>query len=79
MFRGAKLPKTHYKLIVGAITMERRDITPTDAQIDAPVPIKLLLLHLPPLVEPTPFLLLPSKTMLMGESTILSWRKHRKF
>jgi hypothetical protein len=71
VFRGPKLPKTRCKLIVGATTMETRDITPNDAPIRAPVPIRLLLLHLPPLVEPTLFLLLPSRTMLMGESTML--------
>jgi hypothetical protein len=31
VFRGPKLPKTHCKLIVGATTVDRRDITPTDA------------------------------------------------
>jgi hypothetical protein len=78
VFRGPKLPKTHCKLIVGSTTVERRDITPTNAPIRAPVPIRLLLLHLLQLVEATLFLLLPSRTMLMGESTILLWKKPRK-
>jgi hypothetical protein len=72
------LPKTRYKLIIGATTVERRDIIPTDAPIRALVLIRLLLLHLPLPVEPTLFLLLPNKTMLMEESTMLLWRKPRK-
>jgi hypothetical protein len=75
LLRGPKLPKTHWKLIVGATTVETRDIMPTDVPIRAHVPIRLLLLHLPPLVEPTLFLLLPSRTMLVGESTKSLWRK----
>jgi hypothetical protein len=78
VFIGPKLPKTRYKLIVGATTVERRDIIPTDAPIRALVLIRLLLLHLPLPVEPTLFLLLPNKTMLMEESTMLLWRKPRK-
>jgi hypothetical protein len=70
--------KTHCKLIVGATTVEKWDITPTDAPIRAPALIRLLLLHLPLLVEPTLFLLLPSRTMFMGRSTMLLWRKPRK-
>jgi hypothetical protein len=31
VFRGPKLPKTHSKLIIGATTMVKRDITPTNA------------------------------------------------
>jgi hypothetical protein len=34
VFRGPKLPKAHIKLIVGATTMVKREITPTDAPID---------------------------------------------
>jgi hypothetical protein len=78
VFRGPKLPKTYCKLIVGATTMERRDLTPVDAPIRAPVLLRRLLLHLPQPVEPTQFLLLLSKTMLMGESTMLLWKKPRK-
>jgi hypothetical protein len=77
VFRGHKLSKTHYKLIVGATTMERRDIMPIDAPIRTPMLIRLLLLLLPLPVEPTLFLLLPSRIMLMGESTMLLWRKLR--
>jgi hypothetical protein len=65
------MPKAHYKLIIGATTVERTDITPTDAPIRAPMLIRLLLLHLPPLVEPILFLYLPSRTMLVGDSTML--------
>jgi hypothetical protein len=42
VFGGPKLPKTHSKLIVGATTMVKRDITPTDAPIHALVPISRL-------------------------------------
>jgi hypothetical protein len=77
-FRGPKLPKTHCKQIVGATTVETRDIMPTDAPICTPMPIRLLMLHQPPLVEPTLFWLLPSRTMLMGGSTMLLWRKLKK-
>jgi hypothetical protein len=73
VFRGPKLLKTHCMLMVGATIVERRDITPTDVPIRAPVLIKLLLLHLPLLVEPTLFLLLPSRIMLVVESTMLLW------
>jgi hypothetical protein len=48
VFRGPNLPKTRYKLIVGATTMDIRDITPTDAPTRTLVPIRMLLLHLPP-------------------------------
>jgi hypothetical protein len=39
VFRGPRLPKTCSKLIVGAIVVVNRDITPTDAPIRALVPI----------------------------------------
>jgi hypothetical protein len=35
VFRGPKLPKTNSKLIIGATTMVKRDIMPTDAPIHA--------------------------------------------
>jgi hypothetical protein len=66
VFRGPKLPKTCNKLIVGATTVVKRDITPTDAPIHALVLISPLQLHLPLLVEQTLFLLLPSITTPMG-------------
>jgi hypothetical protein len=78
VFRGHKLPKTHSKLIVGATTVVKRDITPTDAPIHALVLINPLQLHLSLPVEPTLFLLLPSKTMPVGESTMWSWKKRKK-
>jgi hypothetical protein len=71
VFRGPKLPKIYCKLIIDATTVERRDIMPADAPICAPMLIRLLLLHLTLPMEPTLFLLLPSKTILMGESTML--------
>jgi hypothetical protein len=58
--------------------VETSDIMPTDAPINAHVPITLLMLHLPPLVEPILFRLLPSKTMPVGGSTMLLWRKPKK-
>jgi hypothetical protein len=42
VFRGPKLPKTRNKLIIGATTVVKRDITPTDAPIRMLVPISLL-------------------------------------
>jgi hypothetical protein len=67
VFKGSKLPKTCSKLIIGATTVVKRDITPTDAPIHALMLIRLLQLHLSLPVEPTLFLLLPSKTMPVGE------------
>jgi hypothetical protein len=78
VFRGSKMPKTCCKLIVGATTVVKRDITPTNAPIQALVLISPLHLHLPLPVESTLFLLLPSRTMLMGESTMLPWEKRKK-
>jgi hypothetical protein len=78
MFRGPKLPKTCCKLIVGASTVVKRDIIPTDAPIRALVLINPLQLHLPLPVEPIRFQLPPSRTMLVGESTMLMWRKPKK-
>jgi hypothetical protein len=78
MFRGLKLPRTCRKLVVGASTMAKRGIMPTDAPTRALVLISPLQLHLPLLVEPIMFRLPPSRTMLMGESTMLVWRKPRK-
>jgi hypothetical protein len=77
-YKGPRLSKAHYKQIEGATTVETRDIMPTIAPIRVPMPIRLLLLHLPPLVEPTLFQLLPRRTMLMKESTMLLWNKHKK-
>jgi hypothetical protein len=77
MFRGPKLPKIYRKLIVGASTVVKIDIMPTDAPIHVLVLISLLQLqlHLPLPMEPILFWLSPSKTMLVGESTMLLWRK----
>jgi hypothetical protein len=66
VFRGEKLPKTHSKLIVGATTVVKRDIMPTDAPIRALRLISLLWLHMPLPMEPTLFLLLPSRTTPVG-------------
>jgi hypothetical protein len=78
MFRGPKLPKTYRKLIVGASTVVKRDITPIDAPIHALVPIRPLQLHLPLPMEPILFWLPPCRTMFVGESTMLPWKKRKK-
>jgi hypothetical protein len=74
MFRGPRLLKTYVQLIGCAMPMVRRVILP----ISAPIRALALLnsLHLP--VEPTLFLLLPSRTMHVGESTMLLWRMTKK-
>jgi hypothetical protein len=56
----------------------REATLPTNAPIYVPTLLRQLCLplHLP--VEPTLFLLLPSRIMLMGGSTMLLWRKPRK-
>jgi hypothetical protein len=78
MFRGPKEHKTCRKLIGGASTMVKRDIMPTDAPIRSLVLISLLQLHLLLPVEPILFRLPLSRTMFMGESTMLLWRKPKK-
>jgi hypothetical protein len=78
VFRGPKLPKTHRMRIVGATIVVKRDITPTDAPIHAPMLISPLQLYLPLPVEPTLFLLLPSRTMPIGESIMWPWKKRKK-
>jgi hypothetical protein len=65
-------------MIVGATNVVKRNITPTNAPIRALVLISPLQLHLPLPVEPTLFLLLPSRTTPMGESIMWSWKKHKK-
>jgi hypothetical protein len=42
VLKEPKLPKTHKKLTVGAITVVNRDITPIDAPFHALVSISLL-------------------------------------
>jgi hypothetical protein len=61
-----------------AMPVERKVILPIDAPICAHVLISLLQLHLSQLVEPTLFLLLLGRTMLVGESTMLLWKKPKK-
>jgi hypothetical protein len=51
---------------------------PTDAPIRSLTLISQLQLHLPLPVEPTLYLLPPSRTMPDGESTMMLWRKPRK-
>jgi hypothetical protein len=58
--------------------VERRVILPIDTQIRARAIISLLQLHMPQPMEPTQFLLLLGRTMLVGESTMLPWRKPKK-
>jgi hypothetical protein len=60
------------------VLVERKVILPIDAPIHAHTRIILLQLHLPLPVEPTLFLLLLGKTMHVGESTMLLWRKPKK-
>jgi hypothetical protein len=77
MFRELKLLWTQCSLDESAMLVARRVILPTNAPTYALIPRQLHLhLHLP--VEPTLFLLLPSRTMHVGESTILLWRKPKK-
>jgi hypothetical protein len=65
-------------LIVGVSIVVKRDIMPTDAPICALMLINPLHLQLPLPVEPILFQLPPSRTMLMGELTMLLWRKPKK-
>jgi hypothetical protein len=76
MLRGPKLLKTYLQLIGSAMPAVRRIILPISAPIRALVLLNSLHLHLP--VESTLFLLLPSRTMHVEESTILLWRKPKK-
>jgi hypothetical protein len=69
VFRGPRLLKTYLRLIKSAMHVVRRVILPISAPIHAHALLSSLRLHLP--VEPTLFLLLPSKTMHVGESTML--------
>jgi hypothetical protein len=78
MFRGLKLLKTQWRLNRSAMLVKRKVILPIDAPIRAHARISLLPLHLPLPVEPTLFLLLLGKTMHVGESTMLLWRKPKK-
>jgi hypothetical protein len=56
----------------------KRDITPTDAPIHALMLINPLQLHLSLPVEPTLFLLLPSRATPVGESIMWLWNKRKK-
>jgi hypothetical protein len=73
MFIEPRLLKTYLWLIGSATPVVRRVILPISAPICALTLLSSLRLHLP--VKPTPFLLLPSRTMNVGESTMLLWRK----
>jgi hypothetical protein len=77
MFRGPKLLRTHRRLNGSAMLMEKEVTMPINAPILVLVVFRQLHLQLPPSVELFLFLLLPSKTMLVGESTKLPWRKTR--
>jgi hypothetical protein len=70
VFREPKLSKTRNKLIVGAIIVVKRSITPIDAPIRALVSISPLQLHLSLPVKPTLFLLLPSRTTPVGVNLV---------
>jgi hypothetical protein len=78
MFRGPKLLETQCRLNGSSMLVERKVILPIGAPIHARALIIPLQLHLPLPVEPTLFLLLLGRTMLMGESTMLPWRKSKK-
>jgi hypothetical protein len=69
MFRGPELLKTYLQLIGTAMHVVRRVILPISAPIHTLALLNSLHLHLP--MEPTLFLLLVSRTMLMRESTIV--------
>jgi hypothetical protein len=78
VLRGLKLLRTHYWVNGSAMLVGKEVTLLTNAPIQALALLKQLYLplHLP--MEPTLFLLLPRGTMLMGESTMLLWRKPRK-
>jgi hypothetical protein len=68
--------QTYLRLIGCAMPMVRRVILPISAPIHALALLNSMCLHLP--MEPTMFLLLLSRTMHVGESTMLLWRKPKK-
>jgi hypothetical protein len=77
IFRVLRLLRTQCSLNKSAMPVVRRVILPMNAPTHALVPRQLhVQLHLP--IEPTLFLLLPSRTMHVGESTMLRWRKPKK-
>jgi hypothetical protein len=78
VFRGPKLLQMHCRLNGGVLLVGRMIISLIDTPIHAPVLIRLLQLYLPLPVEPILFLLLSSRTMFMGRSTMLLWKKPRK-
>jgi hypothetical protein len=71
VFLGPMLLQTCCRMNGDALPVERRVISLTDAPTHPHAPTYQLLLHLPLPVEPTMFLLLPSRTMFMGRSTML--------
>jgi hypothetical protein len=78
MLREPKLLQTCCRLNGGVLLVERRVISLTDAATHTHTSTRQLHLHLHLPVEPTLFLLLPSRTTLVGESTMLPWKKHKK-
>jgi hypothetical protein len=79
MFRGPNQLRTQYRRSESAMLVVREVTTPTNAPIRAPALLRQLCLHLRLPMEPTLFLLLLSRTMLMEESAMLLWRKPKKF
>jgi hypothetical protein len=71
MFKGPKRLKTQRRLNGSVMLVEKVVTMPTSAPIRAAALLRQLHLHLLQLMESTLFLLLPSKTMLTGESTML--------
>jgi hypothetical protein len=78
MFRGPKLLKTHCRLNGSAMYVERKAILLTGALIHYRTLISQLHLHMSLPVELTLYQLLPGKTTLEEESTMLLWRMPRK-
>jgi hypothetical protein len=73
VFRGPRLPKTYLRLIGSAKLVVKEVTIPTSAPIRVSALLKQLCLHLHLTVEPT-----PSRTMHVGESTMLLGRKPKK-
>jgi hypothetical protein len=74
MVRGPKLLKTHRRLNGSAMLVERKVILVTNALIHYLTLISQLHIHMPLPMELTLYQLLPNKTTVEAESTMLMWR-----
>jgi hypothetical protein len=74
MFRGPKVLKTHHRLNGSAMPVERKVILVTDALIHYRTLISQLHIHMPLPMELTLYQLVPDKTTVEAESTMLMWR-----